>query len=381
MAIAVTYLLYQPIYEILFVFIPMAVTWLILFFGSFIISFGLSSLWWIHYIKIWWRLLSWEGRPLCSIFYNPNPTKLDRSWNTPFSTRKGKRKFFDGCSMAFQANYDIWRQRTIAMNKRIISIQDWSEDRFLEYPLICALLFWIYLTILFGFLVFYFLIRILRYKFGYLDLEDLSRRHSPCKKVPCQFQPHHLPTRRIHTYRKSRWKRNIRRPSARQKKRSTVNLIEILSPVAFTTVLNIDDCVNNLERDLATWDTDSSSMVCDNSANVHICNDRRMFVGDLSPVSNHKVATIGGKGHQPSGIRTACWSWRDDKGKLHEYHVEDILYFPQSPINTLSVTTFAKQLKDTEGTGIDTKQLYSRIYWNFNQHLLLIQHKRISLEF
>jgi len=87
-----------------------------------------------------------------------------------------------------------------------------------------------------------------------------------------------------------------------------------------------------------------------------------MFVGDLSPVSNHKVATIGGKGYQPSGIGSVRWSWRDDKGSLHEYLVENVLYFSQSPINILSVTTFAKQLNDTEGTGIDTKQLYSRFY-------------------
>ena len=158
-----------------------------------------------------------------------------------------------------------------------------------------------------------------------------------------------------------------------------IDLTEVLSPFAFTTVLNIDDRLNSLAQDVATWDTNSSSMVCDNSANVHICNDRKMFVGDLSPVTNHKVATIGGKGHQPSGLGTVRWSWRDDKGTLHEYLVENVLYFPQSPINILSVTTFAKQLNDTEGTGIDTKQLYSRFYWNFNQHSLRIQHPPSNL--
>jgi hypothetical protein len=55
---------------------------------------------------------------------------------------------------------------------------------------------------------------------------------------------------------------------------------------------------------MMTFDTDSSTIVCDNSANVHICNDRRMFVGDLSRASHTKVATIGGKGHQASGIGT-----------------------------------------------------------------------------
>ena len=144
-------------------------------------------------------------------------------------------------------------------------------------------------------------------------------------------------------------------------------------------MLIIDDRVNNLERDLASWDTDSSSMVCNNSANVHICNNRSMFIGELQSVSNHKVATIGGKGHQPSGIGTVRWTWRDDERKLHEYHIENVLYFPQSPINILSVTAFAKQLNDTEGTGIDTKQLYSRFYWDSNQFSLRIQHPPSNL--
>ena len=57
-----------------------------------------------------------------------------------------------------------------------------------------------------------------------------------------------------------------------------------------------------------------------------------MFVGEIRKVSNQQVATIGGKGHQHSGIGTVKWIWRDDSGNLHEYLVEDVLFFhhPQS---------------------------------------------------
>ena len=118
MAIAATYLLYKPIYEIIFGIIPMVVTWLILFIDSSIISIGISSLWWIHFIKIWWLLLSCEGRPSFNIFYDPNPTKLDRIRNKPTPSRTVRRAFLDVYSMALQANYDAWRQRTI-IQKRI----------------------------------------------------------------------------------------------------------------------------------------------------------------------------------------------------------------------------------------------------------------------
>ena len=119
MAITATYVLYKPIYENTFGFIPMVVTWLILFLGSSIISFGISSLWWIHFIAIRWRLLSWEARSLRDVFNNPNPIMLDQIWNKSTSSTKVRRAFLDVCSMALQTNYDAWRQRTIAMNNKI----------------------------------------------------------------------------------------------------------------------------------------------------------------------------------------------------------------------------------------------------------------------
>ena len=99
---------------------------------------------------------------------------------------------------------------------------------------------------------------------------------------------------------------------------------------AFSTGLNVDVRVRN--RDLLQYDTDSSTMVCNNSANVHICNKRTIFVGEMRSSANQDVATIGGKGHQPSGIGTVRWTWRDDIEKSHEYLIEDALFFPQSPI-------------------------------------------------
>ena len=80
-----------------------------------------------------------------------------------------------------------------------------------------------------------------------------------------------------------------------------------------------------------------------------------MFFGDIRKCTNQGVANIGGKGHQPSGIGTVRWIWHDNSGKSHEYLVEDALFFPQYPINGLTVTCFSQQLNDLTGTGIDTK--------------------------
>ena len=104
-----------------------------------------------------------------------------------------------------------------------------------------------------------------------------------------------------------------------------------------------------------------------------------MFVGKINQVGEHKVATIGGKGHTAAGMGTVKWSWRDDTGKLHECLIHEVLYFPMSPINILSVTSFARQSQDKEETGIDTKQEYSRFYWDFGKGSRIIHHPASNL--
>ena len=147
--------------------------------------------------------------------------------------------------------------------------------------------------------------------------------------------------------------------------------------MAFTSVFNVDEkvkqCANN-----SLFDTDASFIVCDNSANTHICNNRDMFLS-FRPISNGMVATIGGKLNRPSGIGTVKWIWKDDSGVPHTQELKDVLYFPKSPINIMSVTEFAKQLNDSEGTGIDTKMRYSRLYWDHNKFSRTIHHSGSNL--
>ena len=97
----------------------------------------------------------------------------------------------------------------------------------------------------------------------------------------------------------------------------------------------------------------------------YICNDKNMFDGELRPTDSHYVATIGGgKNNVAAGMGTVKWTWKDDNGKSHTMLIHDVLYFPSSPVNILSVTSLAEQLNDNDGTGIDTKQNTSQFYWN-----------------
>ena len=122
--------------------------------------------------------------------------------------------------------------------------------------------------------------------------------------------------------------------------------------------LNIDKRIQ--DQSLA-FDTDASTIICDNSANVHICNDKSMFEGEIKRTNQHSVATIGGSKNSSAGMGTVNWRWKDDHGKSYTMKIKDVLFFPDSPVNILSITCLADQFNDDDGTGIDTKRTKSRL--------------------
>ena len=233
----------------------------------------------------------------------------------------------------------IQTQRFNCITKKMLQF---SSRTFGYYPHFLSAIFGAYSLSLFGFSVIYFLSRIVGYKLGFVRGPTY---HKYCPRRRGSGKSY---------IRSIRYKNDRHRKKRRiKKKRVTRSPFVKLFSSALTTVLNVDKRVRT--RDLLPYDTDSTTMVRDNSANVHICNKRNMFVWEIRKCTNQGVATIVVKGHQPSGIGTVCWMWRDDSGKSHDYLVKDVLFSPHSPINILSVTCFAQQLNDLTGTGIDTK--------------------------
>ncbi len=102
------------------------------------------------------------------------------------------------------------------------------------------------------------------------------------------------------------------------------------------------------------FDSNASTVICDSSANVHICNDRNMFVGDIGKLEQHFVVTIGGNQNNASGISMVQWIWKDDTGKAHTFDVKDVLFPPSTPINIVSMMELAEQLNDDTCTGMKT---------------------------
>jgi len=80
------------------------------------------------------------------------------------------------------------------------------------------------------------------------------------------------------------------------------------SRMVFATVYNIDEKVKQVSQKTTYFDTDTDFVICDNSANIHICNDKSMFTHLCKLTDIRTVATIRGKNSGPSGIGIIKWS-------------------------------------------------------------------------
>ena len=92
--------------------------------------------------------------------------------------------------------------------------------------------------------------------------------------------------------------------------------------LAFTSVYNVDYTVNNSNGN-SIFDTDASFVVCNNSVNTHICNNRDMFV-TFKETKVGMIATIGGKLNKPTGIGTVKWTWKNDGGVVNTELLENV---------------------------------------------------------
>ena len=126
------------------------------------------------------------------------------------------------------------------------------------------------------------------------------------------------------------------------------------------------------------FDSNSSTCIVDNSANTHCWNNSSHFVGKIRPLSSSAitVSTIGGSNHSPKGIGDIRINWTDDNNYRCEYLVKNVLYFPSSPVNVLSVTQLARCTfnDDSEGTFITTKMNESYFTWDNNKYTKTIIH-------
>ena len=102
-----------------------------------------------------------------------------------------------------------------------------------------------------------------------------------------------------------------------------------------------------------TFDSDSTMVVTDNSANTHIWNERKDF-DNFRPLTqaddNSGVTTIQENQDYTQGIGDVTIRLSDDKGEVHYMVLRDTLFFPKSSVKIMSVTNMAKEYSNEDGS-------------------------------
>ncbi len=133
----------------------------------------------------------------------------------------------------------------------------------------------------------------------------------------------------------------------------------------------------------ADFSTDTRKAVVDNSANTHIWSHREDFItGSLHYFKDSDsvgVLTIGNKESRPVGVGIVPIHITDDHGTKHKILLQKALYFPDSPVNIISVTALADLYNDDEGTWVKTKRHSSILTWDHEQNSIEFHHPTTRL--
>jgi len=144
---------------------------------------------------------------------------------------------------------------------------------------------------------------------------------------------------------------------------------------ALQQVLCLETSVENLRDDVGF--DDARVVLVDNCANTHVWNNLEDFEeGSVKPINRLEgVATIGGSNFYPESVGRLPLSWKDEEGNPFSIVLENVLYFPQSPVNVLSITRLADQLEDDPfGTYIKTGRGKSELVWQKQSRKLMLNH-------
>ena len=137
--------------------------------------------------------------------------------------------------------------------------------------------------------------------------------------------------------------------------------------------------------DTSTFDSDGVTFVIDNSANCIICNDRTLFVGELTS-QRTEVNTSNGI-NSPQWKGTLRVQFTDDNGETTQYDLPEVVFDPNSPFNIMGIPElgrfFGRQEgvpdNDEDGTWIKSSATKSVFTWDNGTHTRTFYHSERRL--
>lgn len=152
-------------------------------------------------------------------------------------------------------------------------------------------------------------------------------------------------------------------PTRRKTYSPTSQMRRLMSVIAYSALCQSANAKAN--RQLTTQlDSDSYPIGIDNRCSACISCEIQDFVGE---VYETKVTIKGFGGTRTKSVKkgTIKWSWEDDKGRIHAFHIPNSYYVPQGNVRLLSPQHWAQQQRDStrRGTGEETTARHVTLFW------------------
>ena len=137
-------------------------------------------------------------------------------------------------------------------------------------------------------------------------------------------------------------------------------------------VLANDEKENEEYDKLADFGDNEIEFGTDNCATHHICAEKSLFVGDITPLASVGVRGINGVS-LAEGIGTVRFDVKDDDGKVHEITLHNVLYLPDASKNLISISQWSEEKQDN--CGIISRGDHSLFMWDHDQNTKSILHR------
>ena len=117
------------------------------------------------------------------------------------------------------------------------------------------------------------------------------------------------------------------------------------------------------------FDSDSDTVIVDNSANCIVWKNKDSFVqGTYRKLADNSIPLIDAvaEAGTPVGVGEVPIEWSDDSGTYHQFILTEVFYVPDSPVNIMGISAFSKIIGDfeTKGTRINSSGIHFVFTWD-----------------
>ena len=120
-----------------------------------------------------------------------------------------------------------------------------------------------------------------------------------------------------------------------------IEVIDIMDPLILSNTANSRENNNTF----VLWNDHRTKFGVDNCATRHIYSKKELFVGEINTPTNIGVKGISGS-FRKIGLGNISFTIKDDKNKINEIMLENVIYLPEETKNLISIAQWDEDKDD-----------------------------------